>query len=73
MKQKPEEIRQLAIADIKQKVESLEKELYGLRYQSQTSRVEKPHRFTELRREIARCKTIIREKEIANGGSEQEQ
>lgn len=68
MRRKSEEIRQLHVTDIKQKVESLEKELYGLRYQSQTSRVEKPHRFTELRREIARCKTIIREKEMANAG-----
>ena len=68
MRRKSEEIRQLHVTDIKQKVESLEKELYNLRYQSQTSRGEKPHRFTELRREIARCKTIIREKEIANAG-----
>ena len=52
MKRKVEEIRQLNVADIHQKVAALEKELYGLRYQYQTSRVEKPHRFTQIRKEI---------------------
>ena len=66
MRKKAEEIKQLDAADIKQKVSSLEKELYNLRYQVQTSRVEKPHRFKELRKEIARCKTVLREKELAN-------
>jgi len=66
MKQKVQEIRQLDIREIKQKIDTLEKELYNLRYQSRTSKVENPHRFKELRKEIARCKTIIREKEISN-------
>jgi large subunit ribosomal protein L29 len=66
MKFKIEEISQLAIADIKQKISALEKELYELRYKAQTSRVEKPHRFKELRKDIARCKTIIRKKELTD-------
>jgi len=66
MKRKAEEIRQLDIDDIKQKIDILEKGLYNLRYQSQTSRVEKPNRFKELRKEIAVCKTVIREKELAD-------
>lgn len=68
MKRKAEEIRQLDIVDIKQKIDAREKELYNLRYRAQTSRVEKPHRFKELRKEIARCKTILREKELTNAG-----
>lgn len=66
MKKKIDELRQLDITDIKQKIEALGKELYNLRYQSQTSKVEKPHRFKELRKEIARYKTLIREKELGN-------
>ena len=66
MKQKINEIRELAISDIKQKIEVLEKEIYGLRYQAQASRVEKPHRFKEMQKQIAQYKTIIREKELAN-------
>lgn len=63
MKKKIGELKQLDIADLKQKRHSLEKELYDLRYQAQMSRVEKPHRFKELHKEIARCNTFIREKE----------
>ena len=66
MKRNTEEINQLEISDIKQKIGGLEKELYGLRYRAQTSRVEKPHRFKELRKEIARYKTIIKNKELAD-------
>ena len=68
MRQKTDEMRQLEISDIKQKIAALEKEIYSLRYQAQTSRVEKPHRFKELAKDIARFKTIIREKELANAG-----
>ena len=70
MKEKTEEIRQLEITDICQKIISLEKELYNLRYQFQMSRVEKPHRFKESRKRIARYKTIIREKELTNAGKQ---
>ena len=70
MKLKMEEINQLAIADIKQKITALEKELYDLRYKMQTSRVEKPHRFKELRKDIARCKTVIRKKELADAAKQ---
>jgi large subunit ribosomal protein L29 len=71
MRQKIEEIRQLEIADIRHRITTLEKELYNLRYQVQTSRVEKPHRFKELRKDIARCETIIREKELRDAGKQQ--
>jgi len=68
MKQKLDEMRQLDISDIKQKIDALEKDVYNLRYQAQTSRAEKPHKFKELRKKIARYKTVIREKELANAG-----
>ncbi len=71
MKRRLEEITQLDIPDIKQKIVALEKELYSLRYKAQTSRVEKPHRFKELRKDIARCKTIIRKKELTDAGKQQ--
>ena len=70
MKLKTEEIRQLGIPDIRGKINALEKEIYNLRHQAQASRVEKPHRFSELRKEIARCETIVREKELANAGKQ---
>ena len=66
MSRKVEELKQMDVSDIRQKVENLEKELYSVKCQSQTSRVEKPHRFKELKKEIARCKTILKEKEKSN-------
>ncbi len=66
MSSKINEIRQLDINEMQQKVEALEKELYDLRYQANTSQVEKPHRIREARKEIAVYKTIIREKELAD-------
>ena len=60
------EIRQLDTEEIRKKISTLEKELYDLRYQMKISQVEKPHRIKRARREIARCKTIIKEKESVN-------
>ncbi len=60
------EIRQLDANEMRQKVEAMQKELYDLRYQADTSRIEKPHKIKLMRREIAVYKTIIREKEWAD-------
>ena len=59
-------IKQLDINEIRKKINVLEKELYNLRYQMKISQVEKPHRIKKVRREIAVCKTIIKEKESTN-------
>ena len=61
-----DEIKQLDINEIRKKINVLEKELYNLRYQMKISQVEKPHRIKRVRREIAKCKTIIKEKESVN-------
>ncbi|MDD5680833.1 MAG: 50S ribosomal protein L29 [Candidatus Omnitrophica bacterium] len=66
MANKINEMRQLDTNEMRQKVEVLEKELYDLRYQANTSQVEKPHKIKQIRREIAVYKTLIREKELAN-------
>jgi large subunit ribosomal protein L29 len=66
MRPKTSEMRQLDVPEMRQKIEALEKELYELRYQANSSQVEKPHRIKRIRREIAVYKTLIREKEMAN-------
>ena len=65
---KAEEIRNLAEKEILEKLNTLQKELYELVYQNQTARDEKHHRIKELRRNIARCYTILREKQNADSG-----
>ena len=59
---KSNELRNMTVEEIKIKEETLKKELYGLRSEAEAGRVEKPHRINDVRRDIARCETIIREK-----------
>lgn len=59
---KVNELRNMTIDEIRIKEEGLKKELYALRSEAEAGRVEKPHKMGEIRRAIARCETIIREK-----------
>ena len=43
----------------------MKKELFNLRFQHVTGQLENPVKMRELKKEIARVKTIIREKELA--------
>lgn len=62
---KANELRNMTIDEIKQKLEALKKDLYGLRTEAEAGRIEKPHRIRDTRKDIARCETIIREKSDA--------
>ena len=59
---KSNELRNMTVDEIKNKEEALKKELFGLRGEVEAGRVEKPHKINDVRRDIARCETIIREK-----------
>jgi large subunit ribosomal protein L29 len=61
---KPEEIRDLADADIEQKITEAQEELFRLRFRSATQMLENPMLVRTLRRDIARMKTILREREL---------
>lgn len=61
---KVKEIRELSSADIKAKIVSAKEELFNLRFQQATGVVEKPSRIKELRHEVARMKTVLREREL---------
>ena len=62
---KPNELRNLTKIELLDKMRTFHKELYALLYQNQTARVEKPHQMRILKRNIARCHTILGEKENA--------
>jgi large subunit ribosomal protein L29 len=62
---KANEIRELSVDDLKAKLDELVKERFNLRFRSATESIENPMRFRDLRRDIARLHTILREK--ANG------
>lgn len=63
------EIRKLTTEDLNKKLEENKKELFNLKFAASTGNLEKPHRIKELRHEVARIKTVIREREI-NGKEE---
>ena len=57
-------IRDLSTEEIIKKIEENKAELFNLRFSQATGNLEKPSRIPELRKEIARMKTVIREREL---------
>jgi len=62
---KAEEIRDLSDKERQEKVADLGQEVFNLRFQLATGKIENPSRLKSLRRDIARIKTI--QKEITAG------
>lgn len=60
---KIKELRELADGELVQKVKTFKKEMFDLAFQKEFGRVEKPGRFRQLRRDIARIHTILKERE----------
>jgi large subunit ribosomal protein L29 len=58
------ELRNLSTEELIKKVESNKVELFNLRFSQATGNLEKPSKIGELRKEVARIKTIIREREL---------
>ena len=58
---KTSEIRKMSVEDINKKIIELKKELFDLRMKQATGNLEKPRRIHELRKDVARLKTIINE------------
>ena len=58
------EIRELSTEEIVSKIEETKAELFNLRFKQATGSLEKPSRITELRKLVARMKTILREREL---------
>jgi large subunit ribosomal protein L29 len=50
-------------AEIEQKIRSLKEQVFSLRAEFTSGRVERPHRLRQAKRDIARCCTILKEKE----------
>lgn len=62
---KMSEIRKLTTEDLNKRLEENKKELFNLKFSAATGTLEKPHRIKELRHEVARIKTVIRERELS--------
>lgn len=69
MPDKISDLRNLSKDELNLKLSGLKTELFNLRFQAEAGRVEKPHRINQIRKEIARIKTIIKEGESKNAVS----
>ena len=61
---RPDEIRAMSSEELVRKLDDLKEELFNLRFQMATAQLDNPMRIREVRRDIARVKTILREREL---------
>ncbi|MDO5018673.1 MAG: 50S ribosomal protein L29 [Lagierella massiliensis] len=64
---KTKEIRQMSDAELQSSLKDLKVELFNLRFQLATGQLENPMRIGGVKRDIARIKTIVRERELNIG------
>ena len=62
---KLDKIRNMSQTELQAEELKLKKELFNLRFQHVTGQLENPVKMRELKRDIARVKTVIREKDLA--------
>ena len=63
---KANEIRNFSTDDLNTKINELKDELFNLRFQLATGQLENTARIRQVKKDIARMKTIIRERELNN-------
>jgi large subunit ribosomal protein L29 len=60
------EIRDLSNEEIESRISEAQEELFRLRFRSATQQIENPALIKSLRRDVARMRTILREREMAS-------
>ena len=60
---KAKEIREMSSEELENKLKELKNELFNLRFQHAINQLDNPQKLVETKRDIARVKTMIREKE----------
>jgi large subunit ribosomal protein L29 len=63
---KSSELRDLSSDELRHKLEELTQEIFNLRFQHATDQLENRMRLGETKRDIARVKTILRERDVAS-------
>lgn len=61
------EFRNLTSIEIEQKISGFKEELFNLRFQLATGQLDNPTQIRDVRKKIARAKTILRERELGIG------
>jgi large subunit ribosomal protein L29 len=62
---KPQDVRDLTNDELQERIQELKEEQFRLRFRSATMQLENPKILMQIRRDIARMKTILRERELA--------
>ncbi len=62
------ELRELGADDLARREREIDDEMFRLRLQRSTGQAEAPHKMRDLRRDRARIKTLLRERELAVSG-----
>ena len=62
-------IREMTDVELAHELDKMKQELFNLRFQHVTGQLENPVKMREVKRDIARVKTIIREKEMAKANA----
>ncbi len=61
---KVKELRELSVEQLEKKLAELKSELFNLRFQLAINQLENPNRIPEVRHDIARVMTLLREKNV---------
>ncbi|MBQ1376086.1 MAG: 50S ribosomal protein L29 [Clostridia bacterium] len=59
-----QEIREMTAVELNEKITELKSELFNLRFQHATNQLDNPMKIVHVKKDIARCKTILRQKEL---------
>ena len=59
---KAQELRDMTIDELNAKLGELKEELFNLRFQLAVNQLDNPHKITEVKHDIARVMTVLREK-----------
>ena len=65
---KASEVVMLSPAELEEKLSGLKKDLFFLRMQHATNQLDNPIRIAQVRKDIARVKTVIRQKQLESAG-----
>jgi len=63
------EIRELSATELGEKLSDLKAELFNLRFQHAINQLDNPMRLVQVRKDIARVKTVLRQRQLAPAGS----
>ena len=65
---KASEVVKLSLKELEEKLTGLKKDLFFLRMQHATNQLDNPIKITQVRKDIARVKTVIRQQQLERAG-----